>query len=205
MRHLKMFAVAVVAATALVAIAAAGSASATVLCMTNTTPCGEVVPKAKALELNTTAGGAMFIKAGFTTIECTGSQIKGDVAESGGLGLDVRIPITATTFSGCSCPVTVLKTGTLYLSSVAGTMNANARLSGFEWATECGGVKCVFGSEATFAFTGGGPAELATGTSGATAGSTIPKKEGSFLCNSSSAWMVAYEVTNTKPLYASSS
>jgi hypothetical protein len=82
MKYLKMLGLAVVAAAALSAFMGAGSASATVLCTTNSTPCGTshtegtkegMYPAESTFVAHLKEKTKAVLQAGIFTVECEGS------------------------------------------------------------------------------------------------------------------------------------
>jgi len=73
MNYLKRLAVAASVA-AVFAVVGAGSASATVICKTSTSPCASPYLKGTLFKGTLTPGTTAVFKAGFATIECTEGQ-----------------------------------------------------------------------------------------------------------------------------------
>ena len=130
----------------------------------------------------------------FVAVKCLGSTAEGKIAYHtsssaiGGVSLG---------FTGCNYPVTVLKGGTLSLSTGKGAVTSN----GAEISINTSVGTCVFTTK-----------ETGIGTltdSGVTKGnavldlgsSIIPRTSGSFLCGSSGTWTGSYKLTTPSTLY----
>jgi hypothetical protein len=183
MKYVKMLGLAAVAAMALMAFLGASSASATVLCKTNTDPCGAGWIYSGPL-VTSLQNGTSVLKSTGGSLEdtCTTSEVTGSVSESEASGT-----VTGLTFTGCSKPTSVVnQDGTLTLEG--NTLKA----TGFEVTVEAvSGVSCVYSANTGTTlgtFTGGNPATT-------TINAVVNKKSGSFLCPSDSKWEGTYVVT----------
>jgi hypothetical protein len=127
MRYLKALGAAIVAAAALMAIAGAGSASATVLCSTTVDPCpaGQKWPANTTLDWSLVPGTTAVQTAtgGETLDTCTGSTIKWIITNAGSATETVTGTDEETTFSGCSFTTTTNKLGKFEIHKIAGTSN----------------------------------------------------------------------------------
>lgn len=201
MKHLKMLGIVVVAALASMAIVGAGSASATVLCKKDATPCGgEIWPKNQAfkssLESGTEAVFKFTVESGSWEVKCTGSTMDGFIENAGGAG-DVIIDLETLTFTNCGCPVTTLKEGSISVKYTATTMNGSVTTANRQVTFSCM-AHCVYGDGSMGTLTGG-----AMGT--IDVNGTMAKVSGSFLCPSSITWKASYTVTAPEPLYVAAS
>lgn len=114
MGYLKMIGLAVLAALVLMAIAGAGSASATVLCKEDKNPCGSDYAAGTEFVAEQMAGSYLrFIAGGTITDECTGSKIAGKTTNTGGSGSAVAIELSTFTWGSCSKSREVTKRGPL--------------------------------------------------------------------------------------------
>lgn len=153
MRYLKMLGLAA-ATAALMAIAGASSASATVLCSTTIDPC----PSAQkwpniAFDFSVPAGGSLTVTS--TESEaldtCQTSTIKGKITNAGSATATVTGPVEETTFGSCTFPTTVLERGNLEIHKIAGTSNGTITADGtFRWT-----INTVFFGSCIFGFTSG--------------------------------------------------
>lgn len=201
MKHMKTIALAAVAVAALVGLAGAGSASATVLCKKNATPCGaESWPKNQAFNSSLETGSeAVFkftVEGGGYEIRCTTSTMNGFIENAGGAG-DVIIDLEVLTFGNCGCPVNTLKEGTISVKYVATTMNGTVTTANREVTFNCM-AHCVYGDGTMGTLTGG-----AMGT--IDVNGTMAKIAGGVLCPNSITWKAAYTVTAPEPLYVAAS
>jgi len=196
MRPLRIFCLA--ALTAAVVLLCASSASATVLCKTNTTPCGSQVSAGTKVEMS--LSGVSVMKAGITD-ECSGSEWTWKVENAGGSASTVSGKVENLKFSGCSCETKVLKAGEVETHWVSGTMNGTLTSKSAEVTSNCAGVDCVYGTGSgtdAGTLTGGEPAKLDVSA-------TLPKLSGSFFCPGTASWTATYEVKTPKPLYVAES
>jgi hypothetical protein len=191
MKHLKMIGLAAVAVVALMAIAGAGTASATVICDTNTNPCTSKWASETQLEFHVKTGtvGKWGTTAGETLVECTEGLLKGRPS-AGGATATVKMTVPASDFnwnSGCSGVETkTLEGGTLEIHAISGTGNGTVTATGFTFTTTLFGSSCTYGFLTTTdmgVLTGNG-----TGNAVLDINTTFSKKEGSIICPTSLAW-----------------
>jgi len=127
MRYVRTLGLAAVAAAALIALAAVGTASATVICKNNlsTEKCSEPYPKGTAGKASLEPGTSMLMKGPFgeTIATCTESTVTGTSANTGSATETVKSTLTSLTFSKCNHPVTVKAAGTGELHWIPGTDN----------------------------------------------------------------------------------
>jgi hypothetical protein len=201
MKYIKMLGLAAVVAGAFMAFVGAGSASATVLCTTNTTPCTSKVPAGTEITSMLKEGKAV-LTAGFGKLECATSEVNGHTKTTGEGGSEggASGPITTLAFGSCNGTVETLATGNLSLAWTSG-MNGNLTASEFSVHTVIAGVSCKYGGTVSekITFTGGAPAVIKAEEA------PIPKTEGGFLCGNPAHWTATYEVTSPNPLYLSES
>ena len=198
MKHLKMLGLAVMAALALIAIAGAGSASATVLCDENATPCPEAKRWNVAQVFETTLETANIVfNAGLYNIECPETTMEGSLSNEGGAG-NVIIELEKITFGGCNCPITVVKTGSMSVEHTVGTMNGKLTTANIELTWNCMGMgHCIYGEGPFGTLTGG-----ATGTLDVNA--TMTRVKGAPPgCPATVSWKGNYKVLTPKPVYVS--
>lgn len=183
----------------------ASSASATVLCEVSENPCGgEGYGQGTTIEASLSTGTTAVLVAGFGTVECSGSEIKGKVEKAGGeSGEVVSGSITTLSFSSCNCTVTTLTNGSLeisYTSSGNGTLVGKSSVI----TATCSGVSCKFGTASTGTTLG-----TVNGGSSATlkAEAKLPWASGdssNFVCTLGSgtgSFTATYAVNAPKPLF----
>jgi hypothetical protein len=160
MKQLKLLGLAVIAAAALTALLGAGSASATVICSSNTTPCGAKNPSGTTYTASLTSGTEATLAAGFSTIKCTESSVGLKQTSEGSSSTAVTGSITALSFGGCNATVNVLSLGSGNVAWTSGTMNGSLTGSGTKVEIVAGTTKCFYGGEITEGLTveGGAPA-----------------------------------------------
>ena len=205
MKHLKMLGLAAVASAALMALVGASSASAAVLCKTETDPCNSLVKKTETVSAQLMANkeALINISSKFAPVECKQSTIAGKVAKEGGKGNVPEVTVETLSFTQCSCEVLVMKDGTYYVSHIVGTPNGTPFGTGQELTFQCntilfGKVKCMYLTNNTplGELQGANPAILAVNAE-------LPLVAGSSgLCRAEGGiWTGKYEVTTPKPLY----
>ncbi|MFL5898198.1 MAG: hypothetical protein ACJ76D_06995, partial [Solirubrobacterales bacterium] len=115
MNHLKILALAAIAAAALAAFLGAGTASATVLCENNqTTGCQKDVLVGAKLDLSAEDSITLTGPFGIVIATCTISTMEAELTSTGGSAATTIGSITKLTFEGCNRNVTsTTTTGTL--------------------------------------------------------------------------------------------
>lgn len=204
MKHLKMLGLAVVAAAALMAVIGAGTASATELCSTATTPCSGtkygVGTTIRATSTNAT------LKTFVGTVACTHSEIVGEVTGAGGSGTTAVTGKTQVLeFSGCTlgettCTITQEAVGN---SSVTGG-SASATATFNYNVTSKTGSKVVCGSLINCVYSTSSAVlkgqNTTSGTPTIKAENISLAREGG-ICPSESIWNATYTVVEPDPLY----
>src|SRR4051794_27011986 len=111
MKHLKMLGLAAVAAAALMAFAAAGSASAAVLCKTNTNPCTSKWTVGTKIEYSLKSGTSAIWKGtpGEVLKTCTNAKLTGEITNAGSSTEAVKAKVTENSWSSCSVATTTVK------------------------------------------------------------------------------------------------
>jgi hypothetical protein len=190
---LKALGLAAVAAMALMALLGAGSASATVLCTTTTTPCG-IGWHIDKLVLSATGSMSQHSTGGALESTCTGSSA---TATKNSTGSSTTTPVgtvvtAALIWEGCNQKTETLEGGELEVHRIAGTHNGTVTAIGFKVTMVIAGVSCTFGAGAGIhlgVITGGTPAILHLNA-------VVNKVAGSFLCPADSVWEATYQITN---------
>jgi hypothetical protein len=204
MKYLKMLGLAAVAATALIAFVGAGSASATVFCSTQTTPCSAKWAKGTQLEFSVTAGSSAEWKTGFSTNTCTDGTLKGTMltAGSGSETMKLSVDDSDFTWTNCTFSNATLEGGELEIHSITGSNNGTVIMKGFNFTTST----TQYGSCNYSAGTGVHLGTLTASGSGEAMIDikvTLAKSGGGFLCPNTMEWIEEWvqTVPNGKALY----
>jgi hypothetical protein len=200
MKYLKMLGPAAIAAMVLTAVIAATSASAAVLCKSNTNPCTEIYPAGTKISASLSSKSDVQLTTSIGTVTCIGSTISGELTA----GNPAHGKITSVTFSGCSLGSTNCVAegeGTPYTATVwTGSQLGNGDLIAEPYLFDklhlgvaCGSlINCTFGtSSISMVIVGGMPARLVVSQSYA--------REGG-LCPAAVTWEAEYTVTAPSPL-----
>jgi len=200
MKQLKLLGLCLCGVLAAMALMGAGTASATVLCPENKSPCSAPYKKGTSIKAQLVKGTKSVMTSGFVTIECTESTMSGKTTSAGGAGQPVLGEITSVTWKNCkttsgsSCTASALKTP--WLAEVTGSGgNGTMTISGAAGKFTCA-VTCEYEAKtASVSALGGSPARIkATNVSFSRIG-------GSFLCSSSASWNSEYEISSPNPLF----
>lgn len=194
MRYLKGLALAAAVAAVFV-VFGAGTASATVICKTKTSPCASPYAKGTVFKGVLTPGTKAVLKAGFATIECT--QGDGSIEmTTGGSATETVKGVTKTLgFGGCNAEVKVLKTGKgeiHWTSSSNGTFTAE----GMEITVNTLGVDCVYGGKISSGITLNGGESPTININ-----AKVSRLSGGFLCSDPGTMTSSLTVTEPIPLY----
>jgi hypothetical protein len=195
MNHLKGLAIAAAMAIALIALAATGSASATVICKTKASPCGSPYTKGTVFKSVLTPGTKAVFKAGFMTIECTEGSGSVEMTSNGGATETVKGNTKTLSFGGCNAEFKVLKTGTGEIHWTSGT-NGTFTAEGMEVTGSALGVDCVYGGKISSGITLNGGASPTI-----TINAKVPLISGGFLCSNPGTMTASLTVTEPTPLY----
>jgi hypothetical protein len=194
MKYVKILGLVAAAAMALMAFAA-GSASATVLCSTNTSPCTSKWPVGTQIEFTVTSGTSANWEetAGNVLETCTGGKLRGEVTSAGSSTEAVKIKATEFSWTSCTVPTVTTGLGSLEIVNNTGTSNGTIKMSsGFKFTqnTVLFG-SCVYGSGAGITMgtlTGG-----AAGAAGIDVNAVLG--EGSGICCASAKWSEHFTLT----------
>jgi hypothetical protein len=175
----------------------AAPASATVLCKTATEPCTSAWAAGTTLQTSLKSGTQFTLEAGFTTITCTETSMKGEVTNAGPGG-NVSGTITSISFGGCGSVTVDVLTSNGTFSIAAGTGgNGTLALTGVEVTFASSGISCVYGFGQT-----GTPTTISGGAMASIPGEmNVPKLSGGFSCASPAKWKAPLTVTSPEPLY----
>jgi hypothetical protein len=203
MKHLKMLGLALFAAAALTALLGAGTASATELCSTNTSPCtGTMYPAGTVIEASLTGMAKLANTEGTVLDECTGGGVVATTTNTGGATETVKAPVATSglTWTGCTRTTTTTAGGELEIHTDSEKSDGNGTLTakGFtvSISTILGTCAYGFGGTATDLGTlkGGSPATIAINV-------LVAKQSGSALCPAQAVWTANYQVVKPKPLF----
>lgn len=195
MKYLQGMAVAA-AMAAVLAVIGAGSASATVICKTKTSPCASVYPKGTLFNGVLTPGTTAVFKAGFATIECTEGSGSIENTTTGSATETVKGVTKTLSFGGCGeGEVKVLNPGSGEIHWTSKT-NGNFTVEGIEVTGTVFGVHCVYGGTITSGLTLNGGEKPTISIN-----AKIPKLSGSFLCSNPGTLTASLTVTEPTPLY----
>lgn len=193
MKHLKLLGLSVMAASLLMALPGAGTASATVICKNNlnTEHCSE--PYLAGAEGTASLEGTATFQAGSFSTECSESVVKSTLKEAGSSTTAVKSGISTITWGGCSSTTDTLNGGSAELQWIPGTDNGTLTTFDTEVTVLHTGVDCIYGASSggTVVGTtvGGNPGSLVVETS-------FPKKGGGGLCPSTGIFRAKYVATS---------
>jgi len=208
MKYVKMLGLAAVAALALMAFVGVGSASATTLCKTNSTPCPAEwkVKKGDKLTASLDPKTTALLQAGFANVTCTESHVEGTVENEGSETETVSGPVTSVTFGSCNCEEVKVNVGGSLELHYTEKMNGTLTSKGATATVKCAGVTCKYKTAASGTHMGTLTGSDATGGAATLDIAThLEKHEGSFLCANSAEWTASYVVTTPNPLYVDAS
>jgi hypothetical protein len=199
MKHLKTVA-ALAAATGLMVLIAAGTASADVLCKNGTTTNACTEPYEAGTTLSATVTGSSVISdtSANTLDSCSGGTMKASVTNPGGASALISASITEQTWSGCTVKADTIKLGELTIEYVKGTDNGTVRLKGNEVTVNVFS-SCNYGPAA------GAETDIGTltGAKGATLAinAVLKKLAGGFLCPETVKWVATYKFNTPESLF----
>lgn len=181
------------ALSAILALALAGSASATVLCTDS--ECSTVYPTGTKIGGGLKSGTtARFTSGGSTLVTCTGSSIGGTTSNES--GATVSGNISELTWNGCSQTTKTVANGALQIAWTSGS-NGTVSGTGSEVTVAIFGMSCTYGT--------GGGTHLGTLTGGEeptlAISATVPRIAGGFLCPASASWDAEYVITEPHALF----
>jgi len=132
MKHLKTLALAAVAVGALVALIGVGTASASVLCSTTTTPCNSKWPKGTVLSYSLVKGTTekFATTPGESFDTCSESTDEGAVVVEGTETESEEESTTSLTFSGCTFVTKTVQACPFRVDSIAKSDNGTVTVAG---------------------------------------------------------------------------
>src|SRR5215203_528702 len=205
-KYLKTLMLAAVAAAALTALFGAGTASATELCSTSTTPCSGTKYGANTtlhgvLEAGTTAT----LTTSITTVHCNVSTVHGNTTTAGGAGISVNGDINALNFTGCTtssgtaCNVAAVNLP--YPATISGGGTAAGAASTLTVSDPSGaGALVVSGNLINCTFTStDATLNVANGASTPTAKANVVLNRAGGICPNTSTWEASYVLDTPDP------
>jgi hypothetical protein len=132
MKYLKMLGLAAIAGAALAAFVGTGTASATVLCSTTTSPCPEAqkYPKGTRIGFSLKSGTSLVWVNGETTLEtCKEAVLRSDITNAGSGASTVTAENQTLSFNQCTFANGFTKLGGLEIHSITGTSNGTVTAS----------------------------------------------------------------------------
>ena len=209
MKPLKILGLAVLAATALMALVGSGTAAATetTLCKVKETVGGlpqcaaaNQYPKGTRVHAELQAGSKFILVAPYGNIECEESTL--EVTTEQQTAIPLGATVNAFTFGKCNGIVNTFVKGTLDIEIIdlpEWTHNGTLTFTGTEVTTELFGIHCIYKPGHTGTLTGG---EMATIDF---EGTTWPRTggRGGAFCGSTATVKAAYTVTTPEPLWVS--
>jgi hypothetical protein len=201
MKYVKMLGLAAVAATALMAFAGAGTASASVLCKTAPNAKGNCpVGWGYEGEIHMVSTEKPVITGEPISISCNESTIKAQLSEGTKVATETpNGPIGVFTLTGeCNCEFVVVKAGTLEIHAIGNTGNGTLTSNGTTVTESC---NTIFGKvHCAYVTNNRDLGELKGGTTPSIAITIeVEREETSSLCGKTT-WHSAYKITNT-PLW----
>jgi hypothetical protein len=140
MKHLKILGIAVLAAAALTTLAGAGSASATTLCKTATSPCSEYWPLGTKFDFSLQGTGLWEDPFKIKFQECTSATFTTVNTNTVGasVGMKVEVIHWGNPESTCTRTTDLLAWGEMKVEWLSGTANGTLKDIGTEWTVgEC--------------------------------------------------------------------
>jgi hypothetical protein len=203
MKHLKMLCLVIIALVAAIALAGVGSASATVLCKTTTTPCNS--PYGNGTAFVTSLSGSITLEAPEEEGEeplilstCGETGIKSRIEGSGGATSTVGALVEAFTFGKCSGPATALEKGSLQIHHISGSDNGTVTGLSFSLTSYLSIIgSCNYGT-ATATDMGtlvGGESPIIK------VNEVVTKRPSSAACPPEMRWTGEFKITEPTPLY----
>jgi hypothetical protein len=146
MKHLKMLGAAAAAAVALMALLGGSTASATVLCKTETNPCSAVYPAVTTeFKADLASAQSIFELADEEHLEfsrCSKETFTASISNAGSWFSTVVAPVTALEFSECVGFTKSVTIGSLEVHSIAETNDGTVTVSELEITVNLAGVDC---------------------------------------------------------------
>jgi hypothetical protein len=200
MKHAKALSLAVATAAALMAFVGVTSASATVLCKTETDPCASPYGKGTEWAAELSGKSVFETTAGESLDKCEGSKTSGVIEEAGGSAFTVKMS-AGITWNVCDVVTVTVKAGTLEIHKIAGTWEGTITGKGGEVTVGLFGGTC--------SFTTGNGIDIGTLKPGLPPrfilNPKLKKSAGGILCPAEVAWTAEYKFSTPSPVYVSAS
>jgi hypothetical protein len=197
-----MLVLAAITALAATAIAGAASASATVLCKTNTTPCSEKYSAGIQIKADSASGTTVKLvnAEGGAVNSCSSGALTSPTENVGGATETVRSALSTSglTWSSCAWPMTTVKAGEFEIHWISGGVNGTLTLKGLEITMDTG---APFGTCSYTSLKAGSHAGTITGGLTPTLDVFAFLEKTSGICPSGVRWQGTYTVTSPTPLY----
>jgi hypothetical protein len=214
MTYLKMLGLAALGAMALTAVIGPGSASASVLCSTKSSPCtGTIYPNGQAIKMQLKTGTVATLDTAVTDITCSTASIQGKITVAGTPFANATGEITMYAFAGCqttggtACILSISTKAPYhfavdYTSGGNGTFTLEAGAGGQD-----PGLSFVCGPEFNCKFTNLLMSHSLTGGEPATVvANKIPMARTGLSCPPlTPTWSAQYEVTEPNSLFVAAS
>lgn len=206
MKYVKMLGLAAVVATALMAFAGAGTASASALCQTATDPCTSPYANGETIEATLESGSTATLRNTESSIvnTCTGSSVSGGLIQ-GNATATARGEVAAENlkWSGCTAEITKTVTPGHIEFHVATGGNGQMTATGLVVTQKVSGLSCSY--TAGTGITLGSYTE-ATKTININVVVNKDSNHSAFLCPSTAVWEAKYLITKpTGTVYVSAS
>jgi hypothetical protein len=200
MKYLKMLGLAAVAAMALMAFVGAGTASATVICKTQVTPCPAEWMVSTGTNISASLEGTAKLEttaAEPTLLDtCTGGSVSGPTEQTGSSTETVSIKFgkEGVSWTGCTSTTDTVSGGTIEFHWIT-PWKLTVTVKEVKVTVNIAGVSCTYGFGSEYKDIGtfepseeGKPAKMVIST-------VVPKAEGGFLCPGEARWTATYAAT----------
>src|SRR5690349_2809657 len=178
------------------AIAGAASASATVLCKTNTSPCSEKYPAGTEIKAWMSGTNTLATTEGTTLDTCSGGDLAGPTKTAGSATETVGGPVSALTWTSCTEPTVTISLGQTETHWSSGSNGLYTSGGGTQVTVNT----TVVGS-CVFTIPSGSTIGTVTGGATATVDINAAVTRVSGLCPSTVKWVGTFQVTSPSPLY----
>jgi hypothetical protein len=199
MKHLKTIIIVTAAVTVGLAIAGAGSASATVMCTVNKDPCPKKDVVTILFEITKQKGTSAIFESTSGTVLDTCTEGKAATSEvSQGEGKPVTGSLTELTWGGCTNTTDTIKTGSVEFTEISGTNRGTFTLKSTEVTAAILGVSCTYGAGSG---TDIGDIVASGETTTTSVNAVFGKTAGSFLCPADIRMKDTWVYTSHKTVY----
>jgi hypothetical protein len=204
MKNIKVLVIAAVAAAAVTAFIGAGTASATVLCESTSTPCNSKYKVPVQFDASIEETAVLESTTGEVLNTCTEGTIKGAIGFEGEANNTTRIGTEEWSWKKCTQAVATLEIGELEIHAITGKDDGTFTARFERWTTNFLGASCIYGTGTEIA------TDMGTLTGGFEAtidvNAVLNKLAGSaFICPATARLTAKYKVTEPKPLFVEAS